>query len=406
VALHLIRIWHHAYNKASRIRKDNVFLIGPTGCGKTETFRVLQQLEDQFEIPVIMKNSLDYSPSKSWQGDPLDDIFQDLVLEALQIFKRRHCGRGPACESEEQAVSEMASNGIVLIDEFDKLQIVDSREDKYCQEYQSRLLKLVEGCEFSVSLTEKTEEGKTREVMYRLDTSGTMFVFLGAFEGLEEITRERLLMEQEAHTVQGADSSPCKRIGFMADVQAAAPVPTEETLLGECDLTPSLEDLIKYGIKRELAGRFPVRAVYRSLSISDMVKIMQESKTSAYLEYQERFQVIGHSLYCDEDALQEIARISVERKAGARGLSDIFFELLDETIYQLTGTLEPVQCILRGSDIRQRQAPLLVDMPQDDLEDFEPEYADDVQWYIDAEKSVYYRTYRRSGWAPHKNGWA
>ena len=86
---------------------------------------------------------------------------------------------------------------------------------------------------------------------------------------------------------------------------------------------------------------------------------MTGSKTSVYHEYQERFRVMGHSLQCDNSALQEIARIATVRKTGARGLSNIFYELLSPTMYKLSGTREAQSCILRGNEITRGLPPVL-----------------------------------------------
>ena len=349
VFFHLNRLRAHKENPASRIRKDNVLLIGPTGCGKTETFRVLQRMQNDFGIPVIMKNALDYSPSKTWQGEPLDAIFSDLGSEALRLFSSQNDGRRPISESDVKAVSELASNGIVLIDEFDKLRTLGNENDNYYRDYQSRLLKLVEGCTIQAGVIRRGNH----ETGFRIDTSSIMFIFLGAFEGLEEVTRERLLAQRTP------SSTHRNSIGFLADIRPVSSGQIEEDLPAGTDLTPSLDDLVEYGVKRELAGRFPIRAVYREMSLSGIVKILKESKTSAYLEYQERFSAMGHSLFCDDDALREIARRAMEQNSGARALSNVFFDLLEDVSYELSAIRNPIRCILRGSDIRIDRQPLV-----------------------------------------------
>ena len=47
VSLHLQRI-----AKRRNIKKDNVLIIGPTGCGKTETYRALKENEIRLRVPV------------------------------------------------------------------------------------------------------------------------------------------------------------------------------------------------------------------------------------------------------------------------------------------------------------------------------------------------------------------
>ena len=68
---------------------------------------------------------------------------------------------------------------------------------------------------------------------------------------------------------------------------------------------------------------------------------------------------MGHKLTLDQSAFKEIARIAAERKTGARGLNNIFSDLLFSTMYTLSGTVEPTECLLRGSDIKQHRPPVL-----------------------------------------------
>lgn len=51
--------------------------------------------------------------------------------------------------------------------------------------------------------------------------------------------------------------------------------------------------------------------------------------------------------------------MAVERKTGARGLANIFNDLLSPTMYVLSGTAEPTECLLRGCDIKSKRPPQL-----------------------------------------------
>ena len=363
VSSHLLRIHAVSENISTRIRKDNAMLNGPTGSGKTETFRVLQRLENELRIPVIMKNSMDYCPSDSWKGTPVKSILDDLFEEARKMYERK-----PRCESNSRSVSQeilnIASNGIIMLDEFDKLSVRKGNTDSFCRDYQANLLKMVEGNVYE--LDARVDSGGDGEDSFcepeppiYLDTSNVMFIFLGAFDGLEKITRKRLAQERAKEAVSEVENDDKNHIGFTAKIRPVPADNAQEDLPEDTDLTPSLDDLVEYGIMRELAGRIPVQVTYHPLSIDNLVEIMTGSKTSVYHEYQERFRVMGHSLQCDNSALQEIARIATVRKTGARGLSNIFYELLSPTMYKLSGTREAQSCILRGNEITRGLPPVL-----------------------------------------------
>ena len=215
-----------------------------------------------------------------------------------------------------------------------------------------------------VKLGKHYPDGDNKHEM-KVDTRGVMFVFLGAFDGLERITQNRLLAEQRRREAkdQARPKAASGGIGFTAElkpVHGKGEEGAEKNVLpSNVDLTPNQEDLIAYGIMRELAGRIAIRINYKPLSVGNMVRIMKESKTSVYHEYQERFENMGHKLTLDQAALREIARMAMEKKTGARGLSNIFSDLLLSVMYTLSGTAEPTECLLRGSDIRQDHPPVL-----------------------------------------------
>lgn len=353
VSSHLLRIQAREKGTGTHIRKDNVLLAGPTGCGKTETFRVLRCLEDGMGIPVIMANAMEYSPNEAWKGTAVEEVLRTLFEEAVNMYVRKH-GRPPANPDEHEDLLRMASNGIILLDEFDKLSIRNDKFGNYCHDYQACLLKMVEGSDYQVGEVKIRASGDGEEegcgMPIHIDTTDVMFVFLGAFDGLEEVTRRRLKRERESHR------QAKNRIGFMADVRSSG---QEKETSEDTDTSPSLEDLVEFGVMRELAGRIPIRTLYKPLSVDDMVKILREAKTSAYLDYQERFQAMGHRLVCDDAALRVIAGIAADKRTGARALSNVFFELLSPTMYTLSGTKDPMQCTLRGEDIMAHRPPVL-----------------------------------------------
>ena len=363
ISSHLYRLYAFKRNRNSRIRKDNMLLAGPTGCGKTETFRVLRRLEEKLGIPVIMRNAPDYIPNNSWKGEKdLVWLVKDLFTEANELYTRMF--GPPTTEEEFEAVCSLASNGIILLDEFDKMRFTNgSNTESFCRDYQATLLKMTEGSEY-VAATVNLNDDDDEDHELKVDTGSVMFVFLGAFDGMEKITRNRLLQEKrkrEGGAVKKPEAASAG-IGFTAELKPAEgkadPAKMEELPAGT-DLTPNLEDMIEYGIMRELAGRIAIRVNYKALSVANIVKIMQESKTSVYHEYQERFENMGHKLILDNAALQEIARMTADKKTGARGLSNIFSDLLFDTMYILSGTAEPTECLLRGSDIKENRQPQL-----------------------------------------------
>ena len=80
------------------------------------------------------------------------------------------------------------------------------------------------------------------------------------------------------------------------------------------------QDLVHYGIIPELAGRLPVITALDPVDEDMLVRIMTEPKNSVIKQYQALMKMDGIDLVFEEDALREIAKKTVERKMGARGL--------------------------------------------------------------------------------------
>jgi ATP-dependent Clp protease ATP-binding subunit ClpX len=82
-----------------------------------------------------------------------------------------------------------------------------------------------------------------------------------------------------------------------------------------------------------------------------MIRILREPKNSLTKQYQALFKMDGVKLEFEEEALREIAKKSIERKTGARGLRAIVESVMmdymyhvpsDESIVEITVTKEMV----------------------------------------------------------------
>jgi ATP-dependent Clp protease ATP-binding subunit ClpX len=82
-----------------------------------------------------------------------------------------------------------------------------------------------------------------------------------------------------------------------------------------------------------------------------MIRILREPKNSLTKQYEALFKMDGVKLHFEDDALREIAKKSIERKTGARGLRAIVENVMmdymyhvpsDESITEITVTKEMV----------------------------------------------------------------
>lgn len=248
----------------------------------------------------------------------------------------------------------------------------------FIKEYQSNMLKIIEGNTYEINGTigfkrkyqrrneDGSEEAETETIRLdnmKVNTKHMMFVFLGAFDGIRDITKYRLAQEKKTKKkVTSFQDYQGTHIGFMVSPGKNLDTCTEEYTYEQ--LIPTQEDIIRYGLMRELVGRITIRTVYLPLTEEALVNILLNCRTSAYKKYQARFRQNGHVLRCSRSAIREIAHICVDRGTGARGLMNVFAEILQETQYELSGNPRPIHCLVIGKDVREHKPPLLHDITE------------------------------------------
>lgn len=269
--------------------RANIMMIGPSGCGKTYTSETTSRLVG---VAFVHEDMTRFS-EVGYVGQDATDILIDLVFAA---------GGNPT----------LAQMGIVYLDEIDKIasEIV-SYKDVSGRGVQKGLLHLVDGAENTVHI------GKER---ISLSTRNVLFIAGGAFEGLEGLVRQRMI-----------------RQGFQGN--------WKDHLL--------TDDLVAFGMERQLMGRFPVKVVYDRLSTQDLKDIMVRSADSALLAYTNDLKAWGIDLELTDDALTEVARRAEMEGTGARGLISVLHRVLLEDMYRLPGSFTG-QFVVDGAYVKER----------------------------------------------------
>jgi ATP-dependent Clp protease ATP-binding subunit ClpX len=152
----------------AKIKKSNLMLIGPTGCGKTYLISTLAKI---LNVKFITSDATQFT-SSGYQGRSVEEIITDLLA---------------ICDMKE----EIASKAIVYVDEIDKIRkkSVDGNvADIGGLGVQQALLKLLEGSEVPYV----SKQSSNGEYDKKMDTSGIMFIASGAFVGLKEPTIQGL----------------------------------------------------------------------------------------------------------------------------------------------------------------------------------------------------------------------
>lgn len=156
VSQHVLRYDMRFVEKFSNIvPKQNLLIVGESGCGKTLTFSKIEELlkHNNVEIPTAKINSLSFAPTASWAGTEFTFVFDMLVDSAAQIYFKNY-GYDEPHDIQESIITDIVQNGgIVIMDEFDKISINSNEHKKFCYDYQSNLLKAIEGNEYYIDYT-------------------------------------------------------------------------------------------------------------------------------------------------------------------------------------------------------------------------------------------------------------
>lgn len=130
-------------------------------------------------------------------------------------------------------------------------------------------------------------------------------------------------------------------IGFGSNVEKE-----KEKEIGEALKLVTTEDLVQYGFIPEFIGRVPVIVSLDELDEEAMMKILTEPKDCIVNQYKEIFKYDGVELEFTSEALKEIAKETIKKKTGARGLRGILERILKEAMFNIPSEDNIEKCIV------------------------------------------------------------
>ena len=265
------------------LQKSNVLLLGPSGVGKT---LLAQTLAKMLGVPFAIADATTLTEA-GYVGEDVENILLKLIQAADFDVQK-------------------AQIGIIYIDEIDKI----------TRKSENPSITRDVGGEGTVSNVPPQGGRKhPQQEFIQIDTTNILFICGGAFDGLDKYILRR------------TDKSA---LGFGSALKDNS-TEAERALLRKVEP----HDLVKFGLIPELIGRLPVITVLDDLDEDALVRVLKEPRNSLVKQYKELLGMDNVELTFTDEALHAIARKTIERKTGARGLRSVMESILLPIMYEV-----------------------------------------------------------------------
>ena len=276
------------------LTKSNILLVGPTGTGKTFLAETLARI---LQIPFTIVDATVLTEA-GYVGEDVENILVRLL----------HAADYDVSKSER---------GIIYIDEIDKISRKSSTpsitRDVSGEGVQQELLKILEGTTSGVP--PKGGRKHPEQPLVQINTKNILFICGGAFEGIEDIIKNRIGK---------------KSIGFGAEIAKSA-----DGKVGEILVHIQPDDLIHYGLIPEMVGRLPIVSTMDDLDTQAMMDILTKPRNATTKQYQRLFEMDDVKLEFTPDALNKVVELAIKKGTGARGLRSVLENIMVDLMFEI-----------------------------------------------------------------------
>lgn len=298
------------------LKKSNILMLGPTGCGKTLLAQTLSKILD---VPFAVADATTLTEA-GYVGEDVENVLLKLIQNADYDIER-------------------AQRGIIYVDEIDKIsrksENVSITRDVSGEGVQQALLKIIESTVASVP----PQGGRKhpQQECLTIDTTNILFIFGGAFVGLDKIISKR---------------ANAASLGFGGEIASKTEKDTSQWFK---DVQP--QDLIQYGLIPEFVGRVPVTVSLNDLDNAALVEILTKPRDALTKQYEKLLEMDGVELVFTPDAVSAIAEKAIELKTGARGLRSIVENCMLEIMYRVPTDKSIVKVVIDRECVQNGNMP-------------------------------------------------